>query len=69
LKKALALGARVITMAQLHEAGMRKSDRQNASLCAAINNRSGPDALGLLERQRVKTWLKATYEALDSLPL
>jgi len=69
LKKALALGARVITLAQLHEGSMRKIDRQNASFWAAINNRSGPDALGLLERQRVKTWLKATYEAFDSLPL
>src|SRR5208283_1594110 len=69
LKKALALGARIITLAQLHEASMRKIDRQNASFWAAINNRSGPDALGLLERQRVKTWLRTTYEALDSLPL
>ncbi len=69
LKRALALGARVITLAQLHEASMRKIDRQNASFWAAINHRSGPDALGLLERQRVKTWLKKTYDTLDGLPL
>ena len=69
LKRALALGARVITLAQLHEASMRKIDRQNASFWAAINHRSGPDALGLLERQRVKTWLKKTYDTLDELPL
>jgi hypothetical protein len=69
LKKALALGAHVISLGQLHEASMRKIDRQNASFWSAINNREGPDSLGLLERQRVKTWLKATYSTLDGLPL
>ncbi len=69
LKKALALGAHVINLGQLHEASMRKIDRQNASFWSAINNREGPDSLGLLERQRVKTWLKNTYSTLDGLPL
>jgi len=69
LEKALALGARVITLGQLHEASMRKIDRQNASFWSAINNRTGPDSLGLLERQRVKNWLKNTYATLDTLPL
>ncbi len=69
LKNAQALGARTITLPQLHEASMRKIDRQNASFWAAINHRTGPDTLGLLERQRVKTWLRATYETLDGLPL
>ena len=69
LEKALTLGARVITLAQLHEASMRKIDRQNASFWAALNNRSGPDTLGLLERQRVKNWLKNTYSTFDTLPL
>jgi hypothetical protein len=69
LKDALALGARVVTLGQLHEASMRKIDSQNASFWAAINHRAGPEALGMLERQRVKTWLKATYETLDRLPV
>ena len=69
LKQALDLGARVIALPQLHEASMRKIDRQNASFWAAINTRGGPDALGMLERQRVKTWLKAAYEVIDSLPV
>jgi hypothetical protein len=69
LEKALTLGARVLTLAQLNEISMRKIDRQNASFWSALNNRSGPDALGLLERQRVKNWLKKTYESLDMLPL
>ena len=69
MEKALALGARVVTLTQLHEATMRKIDRQNASFWAAINNRDGSDSLGLLERQRVKHWLKATYSTFDELPL
>lgn len=69
LKKALALSGRVIALASLHEASMRKIDRQNASFWAATHVTSGPDALGLLERQRVKTWLKGCYAVFDSLPL
>ena len=65
----MALGGRIITLASLHEASMRKIDQQNASFWAAIHNSSGPDALGMLERQRVKTWLRGTYATLDTLPL
>ena len=69
LGQTLALGGRVISLAQLHEASMRKIDRQNASFWSAINTPAGPDALGMLERQRVKTWLRTTYATLDTLPL
>jgi hypothetical protein len=69
LAKAMAVGGKLVTLLQLHEASMRKIDRQNASFWAAINTRSSPDALGMLERQRVKTWLKATYATLDGLPI
>jgi hypothetical protein len=48
---------------------MRKIDRQNASFWAATHVTSGPDSLGLLERQRVKTWLKGAYASFDTLPL
>jgi hypothetical protein len=68
-KKAQALGAHTIELAQLHEASMRKIDRQNASFWAAINSKEGPDALGLLERQRVKTWIRGVYASFDNLPL
>jgi hypothetical protein len=69
MARALSLGAQVITMAQLHEASMRKIDRQNASFWASINARDGVDALGLLERQRVKSWIKGVYASFDTLPL
>jgi hypothetical protein len=69
MERALNMGARVVTLAQLHEASMRKIDRQNASFWAAINNQSDVDNLGMLERQRVKNWLKRSYESFDQLPI
>ena len=69
LAKAHALGAYCIDLPMLHEASMRKIDRQNASFWAAINDRNSPDCLGMLERQRVKTWLRNTYASFDTLPL
>lgn len=69
MQQALELGAQVVTLAPLHEASMRKIDRQNASFWAAVNTKTGDDALGLLERQRVKSWLKGAYTVFDTLPL
>ena len=69
LAKARSLGAYCIDLPMLHEASMRKIDRKNASFWAAINDRSNPDCLGMLERQRVKTWLRNTYANFDTLPL
>ncbi len=69
LKKAVQVGARVLNLGLLQEASMRKIDRQNASFWAALNRPSGADALGLLERQRVKNWLKKTYETFDTVSL
>ena len=69
LAKAAAAGAHVITLPRLHEASMRKIDAHSSSFWKAVNDREGPHALGLLERQRVKNWLSTTYAAFDTLPL
>ncbi|RYF77058.1 MAG: mobilization protein [Comamonadaceae bacterium] len=69
LAKATAAGAQVITLPRLHESSMRKIDAHNTSFWKAVNDREGPGALGLLERQRVKTWLASAYAAFDTLPL
>jgi hypothetical protein len=69
LKQAHEFGARVISLGQLQESSMRKIDRQDASFWAAVNQTSGADSLGLLERQRAKHWLKKTYEAFQTLPI
>ncbi|MFT3807357.1 hypothetical protein [Arenimonas sp.] len=69
MQKALSTGAHVIDLPQLHEASMNKIDRFNTSFWAAVNDRSSADALGMLERQRVKVWLRNVYETFDALPL
>ncbi len=69
LQKAEALGAHVVELPRLHDASMRKIDQHNTSFWKAVNNRESPDALGMLERQRVKTWLKNSYAVFDRLPL
>lgn len=63
LAAATALGARVIHLQRLHEASMRKIDQASASFWAATQRADGA-GLGLLERQRVRVWLRRTYEEL-----
>ena len=69
MAKARELGAYCIDLPALHETSMRKIDRQNTSFWAAIHDRNSPDCLGMLERQRVKTWLRNAYASFDTLPL
>ena len=69
LQKAQAHGAHVVELPRLHDASMRKIDQHNTSFWKAINDRESSDALGLLERQRVKTWLKNCYEVFGRLPV
>ena len=69
LQKAEAVGAHVIELPRLHDTSMRKIDQHNSSFWAAVNDRQGPDALGILERQRVKTWLRNCYEVFAKLPV
>jgi hypothetical protein len=69
-ERAMADGAAIIEFPRLHDVCMRKIDQQNTSFWAAVNNRSaGEDTLGLLERQRIKIWLRSAYEALLPVPL
>jgi len=69
LSKAMLAGAKVIALPRLHDASMRKIDAQNTSFWKAVNDRESGAALGLLERQRVKSWLATVYAAFDTLPL
>ncbi len=65
--QAEAVGAQTIDLPCLHAGSMRKIDMVGASLWAAANNKDekiGP-TLGLLERQRVRVWLKKVYAELD----
>jgi hypothetical protein len=66
--RALAFNARVMTLKRLHSPVMTKIDGTSSSFWVAKNkdadNLSG---LGLLERQRVKIWLRHAYNQIQSL--
>jgi len=69
MSRASQLRAHVVALPRLNEASMRKIDAHNASFWKAVNDRDGAASLGLLERQRVKSWLATVYAAFDTLPL
>lgn len=60
----------VIDLRALHHPIVQKIDRMDKSFWAAVNHQGeSAQALGLMERQRVKVWLKRVYEAFDGLGL
>jgi len=68
--RALELGAKIIELPKLHEGSMRQVDHSNSSFWAATNaTADGSQLLGLLDRQRVKVWLRKVYAELDTLGL
>jgi hypothetical protein len=62
------VNARIITLKRLHEPVINKIDAGSTSFWAA-KNRSTTEVkgLGLLERQRVKLWLRSAYEQIDTV--
>jgi len=60
----------VITLKHLHDPVMTKIDAGSTSFWAA-KNRSTTEVkgLGLLERQRVKLWLRDAYEQIDTVEI
>jgi len=66
LTRAAAAGAQVISLRKLPETTMQKIDALSTSFWAAVNHADrSVTGLGLLERQRVKTWLQRAYAEID----
>jgi hypothetical protein len=66
LDRAVALGAQTISIKRLYEGAMTKIDAHSSSFWAATQTDKKETAgLGILERQRVRHWLKNSYEELD----
>ncbi|MDB6045243.1 MAG: mobilization protein [Gammaproteobacteria bacterium] len=65
LERAQALNASVIAIKRLQEAAMTKIDAHSTSFWASTQSvDNGGAHLGILERQRVKTWLKNAYDEI-----
>jgi len=57
-----------ISLPSLHDTTMHKVDKLNFSFWAAANLKdTETPKLGLMERQRVKVWLKKSYSAFDEV--
>jgi hypothetical protein len=69
LERAKALGAQVVAIKRLQEAAMTKIDGGSSSFWAATQkgDAAGAVPLGILERQRVRTWLASNYEAIRAV--
>jgi hypothetical protein len=65
LERAHVLSASVIAIKRLHEASMTKIDADSNSFWTATQPEDkGGMKLGILERQRVRSWLKSAYDAV-----
>jgi len=66
--RAIGLGAQVVTIKHLHDNVINKIDAANSSFWAAKNIADKDAApLGLMDRQRVKMWLRDVYRELDAI--
>jgi len=66
--RAIELGATVISVRHLHDGVINKIDAANSSFWAAQHGAEVDGmALGLMDRQRVKMWLRDVYREIDSI--
>lgn len=69
-ERALAYKAKSITLKRLHPPVMTKIDGNSASFWAAMHKApENSNRLGLLERQRLKIWLRQAYGEIQSVGL
>jgi hypothetical protein len=65
--RALELGAQIISLRHLSDTTMQKIDSHSSSFWAATSADRTGTGLGLMERQRVKVWLRRAYDEIDAL--
>jgi hypothetical protein len=64
--RAISLGARTVSIRKLNEAAIQKIDATSSSFWAAKNSADKETTgLGLMDRQRVKLWLKGAYQEIE----
>ena len=65
--RALGLGAKIVSVKKLHESAINKIDASSSSFWNAQHGAGYTAALGLMDRQRVKMWLRELYRELDDI--
>jgi hypothetical protein len=66
--RAMSMGAKVLSVRHLHDGVINKIDAGSSSFWKAKNGEDG-HTLGLMERQRLKMWLRDVYRELDDVGL
>lgn len=65
-ERIVELKGRILNLRRLHEPVINKIDAGSTSFWAAQNRgEDGNRTLGILERQRVRVWLRSAYEEVD----
>ena len=64
--RAIGLGAHVVALKRLHEGAIQKIDNASSSFWKAKSDKDG-GGLGLMDRQRVKIWLRDVYREIDEV--
>jgi len=66
--RAVSLGARKVALKHLNDAAIQKIDATSSSFWAAKNSADKENTgLGLMDRQRVKMWLRSAYHEIDNV--
>jgi hypothetical protein len=66
--RAMSLGARKVALKHLNDAAIQKIDATSSSFWAAKNSADKENTgLGLMDRQRVKMWLRSAYQEIDNV--
>ncbi|MEO8155549.1 MAG: mobilization protein [Rhizobacter sp.] len=67
--RALSLGAQVVSVRKLHDSVINKIDASSSSFWKAKTpqDAEGPASLGLMDRQRLKMWLRDVYREIDEV--
>jgi hypothetical protein len=65
--RAMELGARKVSIKRLHDGAIQKIDASSSSFWAAKNSEDkATTGLGLMDRQRVKMWLRSAYQEIEA---
>jgi len=65
--RAIGLGAQVISIRKLHESAINRIDSTSSTFWKATSSQSDSSGLGMMDRQRVRTWLRDTYREIDEV--
>lgn len=66
-QKVREIGVPIVELPALHKPTMRRIDHDDKSFWAAMTHEEGPRALGLVERHRVKIWLRTAYAEFEKI--